>query len=140
MPLMCHKNHKQIHSLLLFQRAFCKRSSQESVFHKAVSAVQITVVADKFSISLPSHFSRLVNSSSPFFKVSVYRKLVIWSSSFVNCFEKNYHNHATTTSFVCETGSRCFSLVSDGVRLAHGVLDSAVLLEPLTASLVHLDE
>lgn len=66
--------------------------------------------------------------------------LVILSPVFY--FEKNYQNHATTTWLVCETGRQeCVPGVGGGGRRRGcGQLHAAVLLQPLTASLVHLDE
>lgn len=83
----------------------------------------------------------LVNSSSPFFRVSVCRKLVFWSSSLV-CFilkRTTKIMQLPLHSWVRPVG-RYFPRRNDGASSAHGVLDRAVLFEPLTASLIHLDE
>lgn len=66
------KTTSKFQSLLLIQRAFCKRSivaKRRLSHHEAVSAAGITVVTDKFSISSRSHLTKACYSpvTSPFF-------------------------------------------------------------------------
>lgn len=89
MLLMRHKNHKQIHSLNYCVNVSLSQGCECSSDHSGRGQVQH---------SPPSPGTRLRQSPASVLRVGL--RLVL---SPVFYFEKNYQNHATTASFVCQS-------------------------------------
>lgn len=158
------KNHKQIPSLLLIQRAFCKRSiiaSANSVITRLW--VQFGSQWSRTSSASPhrSHLTKACYSlvthleTSPFLyfigKVCFCSAVLLEQLYFL---EKNYQNHATTIFIPVRQKLWCswldFSLGAGWEVWRWGqrgffffflfFLGTAILFEPLTARLVDLDQ
>lgn len=151
---MCHKNHKSSITNTN-SKVFCKRSiiaSPKLSHHKAVSAVRITVVTDKFTISWRSLLTKASYTCSlathlemsflfigkgvflfghPLRNIRlVFRKELPKSCNYIFGRQK-------------PVGVDFFLLVLFGrfvVRSALAFLGTAILFETLTASLVDLDQ